>query len=236
MRSTSCVRFSATRPAHSFIHSFIYSMPNIIYILTNEAMPGLVKIGYTQELVQRMRELSTPSGVPLPFECHYAAEVPDHVRVERLLHQLFSEHRVNPKREFFRIPPEKAVLALQIGGFADVTPGDDLDGAEDAVEKAAMERVRARRERINLAAIGIKPGHVLTFSRDDNRVVEVVAENKVRMNGQELSLSRAAIKVLNERGFHTTHASGSQYWKFEGETLDERRLRLEEEKFDEGVE
>ncbi len=58
-------------------------MPNIIYILTNEAMHGLVKIGYTQNLEQRMRELSAPSGVPLPFECHYAAEVPDHAPQHR---------------------------------------------------------------------------------------------------------------------------------------------------------
>lgn len=209
-------------------------MPNIIYILTNEAMPGLVKIGFTQDLTQRLRELSTPTGVPLPFECHYAAEVPEHVKVEGLLHQLFSDQRVNPKREFFRIPPEKAVLALQIVGFKDVTPGEDV--AEDAVEKAAVEKVRARRERISLAAIGIQAGHVLTFSRDPSRVVQVVAENKVLMNERELTLSRAAIKVLQEMGYQTTHASGSQYWKFEGETLDERRQRLEEEKFDEGVE
>lgn len=208
-------------------------MPNIIYILTNEAIPGLVKIGFTQNLEQRMRELSTASGVPLPFECHYAAEVPDHVRIENLMHQLFSEHRINPRREFFRIPPEKAVIALQIGGYRDVTPGDDVV-ADDEAEKAAVERVRARRERISLSAIGIKPGHVLTFSRDPARAVEVVADNMVRMNGEVLTLSRAAIKTLNDMGFLTTHASGSVYWKFEGETLDERRQRLEEEQFDEG--
>jgi len=206
-------------------------MPNIIYVLTNEAMHGLVKIGLTQNLEQRMRELSSPSGVPLPFECHYAAEVPEHVKVESLLHQLFSEHRVNPKREFFRIQPEKAVLALKIGGFRDVTPGED--GAEDEIEKAAVEKVRARRERISLSSIGIKPGHVLTFSRDPNRIVEVLPDNKVRMNEQELTLSRAAIIALQEMGYKTTHASGSQYWLFDGESLDERRQRLEEEKFDE---
>lgn len=207
-------------------------MPNIIYVLTNEAMHGLVKIGLTQNLEQRIRELSTPTGVPLPFECHYAAEVPDHVKVEGLLHQLFSEHRVNPRREFFRIPPEKAVIALKIGGFKDVTPGDDV--AEDEAEKAAVERQRARRERISLSAIGIKPGDVLSFSRDPDRKVEVLPDNKVRMNEQELTLSRAAITCLQEMGYKTTHASGSQYWMFEGESLDERRQRLEEEKFEEG--
>jgi hypothetical protein len=208
-------------------------MPNIIYILTNEAMPGLVKIGYTTDLRQRMRELSSPSGVPLAFECHYAAEVPEHVKVEGLMHQLFSEHRVNPRREFFRISPEKAVTALKIGGFKDVTPGDGEDVVADTeVEKAAVEKERERRGRIRLSAIGIKPGDELTFSRDPERKVTVVSENEVEMNGVRLSLSRAAIQTLNEMGYQTTHASGSVYWQFEGETLDDRRQRLEDEIFD----
>lgn len=50
-------------------------MPNIIYVLTNEAMPGLVKIGFTESLEDRIKYLSAHSGVPLPFECYYAAEV-----------------------------------------------------------------------------------------------------------------------------------------------------------------
>jgi len=49
----------------------------IIYILTNEAMPGYVKIGRTSDLKERIRSLSRPSGVPLPFEVYYASEVED---------------------------------------------------------------------------------------------------------------------------------------------------------------
>ena len=51
-------------------------MPNIVYVLTNPAMPGIVKIGMTDKLeVQpRMRDLYT-TGVPLPFDCVIAIEV-----------------------------------------------------------------------------------------------------------------------------------------------------------------
>src|SRR5204863_9381589 len=98
-------------------------MPNIIYVLTNEAMPGLVKIGFTEDsVVNRMRQLTAHAGVPLPFECYYAAEVDDTTRVERILHQLFSEARVNPKREFFRLDPQKVVMALNLGNLKEVTP------------------------------------------------------------------------------------------------------------------
>ena len=47
----------------------------IVYILTNEAMPGLIKIGYTDKSIEeRMKELSRHTGVPLPFSCFYAIE------------------------------------------------------------------------------------------------------------------------------------------------------------------
>lgn len=84
-------------------------MANIVYILTNEAMPDLIKIGLTTDSVEtRMTQLSSHSGVPFPFECYFAAEVEDCVKLEKLLHQLFSEARVNPKREFFKFeaPPK----------------------------------------------------------------------------------------------------------------------------------
>ena len=107
--------------------------------------------------------------------------------------------------------------------------------AEDAAEQAAVEKVRDRRERISLAAIGIKPGAMLTFSRDENRTVQVMSDKLVLMEGQQLTLSRAAITTLQQMGYKTTHASGSVYWLYEGETLDERRRRLDEETFDDAI-
>jgi hypothetical protein len=82
-------------------------MAEIVYVLTNEAMPGLVKIGLTNDTVEaRLTTLSSHTGVPLPFECYFAAEVKDSARIEKILHQLFAEARINPKREFFRLDPE----------------------------------------------------------------------------------------------------------------------------------
>jgi hypothetical protein len=43
-------------------------MAEIVYVLTNEAMPGLVKIGLTTDSVEaRLTQLSSHTGVPLPF-------------------------------------------------------------------------------------------------------------------------------------------------------------------------
>ena len=205
-------------------------MPNLVYVLTNEAMPGLVKIGLTDGSVEeRIAQLSATTSVPLPFECYYAAEVDDMKRVEKLLHQLFAEHRVNPKREFFRIDAEKVFLALSIGNFKEISLGEVK---VDAEEKAALEKVKARRPRINLSAIGIQPGAELTFSRDETRKATVTDGNKVLLYGEVLSLSAAALKLLAEMGYKTPAASGSDYWMFDGELLDDRRQRIESAQFE----
>jgi hypothetical protein len=204
----------------------------IVYVLTNEAMPTLVKIGITTATTveARITQLSQPTGVPLPFECYFAAEVKDAARIEKTLHQLFSEDRVNPRKEFFRVDPEKVVLAISIGEFKEVGPGVPT---LDQEENDALEKVKARRPKLRLDAIGIKPGDVLQFSRDPAVTATVVADGqRVEFEGEVMSPSAAALKALVRMGYQTTTASGSEYWKFGGELLDERRRRIEAEHFE----
>jgi len=49
----------------------------IIYILTNEAMPGYTKIGKTTNKVEERIKSRDTTGVPLPFQCYFAAIVED---------------------------------------------------------------------------------------------------------------------------------------------------------------
>ena len=205
-------------------------MSNIVYVLTNEGMPELIKIGLTAgNLEDRISQLSSHSGVPFPFECYYAAEVDDCQKLEKTLHQLFSEMRVNPKREFFKLDPEKVVLALSIGGFKEISVGDVK---VDTAEKAALEKAKAKRPKLKLSAIEIKPGDILVLSRDEDITAEVVDNNKVQFNGEVMSLSAAALAALHSLGYTTPSASGPGYWMFDGELLDERRRRMEAEQFE----
>ncbi|MDB2668780.1 GIY-YIG nuclease family protein [Alphaproteobacteria bacterium] len=43
-------------------------MSEFVYILTNPTIPDLVKIGRTTNLEERLRSLSSHTGVPVPFE------------------------------------------------------------------------------------------------------------------------------------------------------------------------
>ena len=80
----------------------------IVYVLTNESMPNLVKIGMTTRSVsQRMAELYQ-TGVPTPFELYAEYDCPDCRQVEIDVHNILDECRVNGSREFFVCPPEKA--------------------------------------------------------------------------------------------------------------------------------
>lgn len=204
-------------------------MSNIVYVLTNEAMPDLIKIGLTTDNVEsRITQLSSHSGVPFPFECYFAAEVDDCAKIEKILHQLFSEARVNPKREFFKLDPEKVVLAISIGNYKEITVGDTV---VDKEEKSALERVKAKRPRLKLSALGISPDDILVLSRDENITATVVENGNVNYGGEVMSLSAAALKALHSLGYTTPSASGPGYWMFEGELLDERRRRMEAEQF-----
>lgn len=205
-------------------------MPDIIYVLTNEAMPGLIKIGRTNadSVESRIASLSSNTGVPLPFECYFAAEVKDCVILENRLHSLFSDSRINPKREFFKVDPEKVVLAISIGEFKEMTPGVT---EIDKEERQALEKAKARRPRLTLQALGIKSGDILKFSRDESLIATVLDSGKVTFQDEMLSLSAAALKALHSLGYKTSTVNGSDCWMFDGELLDERRNRMETERF-----
>ena len=209
-------------------------MAEIVYVLTNEFMPGLVKIGMTQrESVQaRIDELSRHSGVPVAFTCHYAAALPDGTtatEVEKILHQLFGEHRVNQRKEFFKMPAEKVVLALKLARAKEVTLG--LQPPVDKDEALAVEKALSRR-RLNMQAIGVPIGAELRFSRDSDLTAIVQPNNQILFEGELTSLSASAVKIFQQQGSQTTSVPGAEYWMYEGETLDERRQRIESEQFE----
>lgn len=87
-------------------------MIGFIYALSNPAMPGLVKIGYTEgNPVDRAYQLQG-SGVPVPFQVDYFWLVPDPAVAEAMVHEDLKEYRYNQNREFFQY--SSAQLAARI--------------------------------------------------------------------------------------------------------------------------
>jgi hypothetical protein len=200
-------------------------MEGIVYILINEAMPGYVKIGKTSTSVeQRILELSRSTAVPLPFECYFAARVANVDRVERAFHDAFGDYRRNPKREFFKVAPERVVAILKILALEEVTPSPDA-GVESEEDAAAIEDARERRAAFNFRMVDIPAGAELKFIRDENITCTVAPDQKhVIFEGEEMSSSEAAGKAMGSKW----PVRGPAYWTHEGELLSERRNRLEE--------
>ena len=86
-----------------------------IYILSNPAMPGLLKIGSTVGPVEkRAADLSRMTGVPEPFKIERAFPVyVSPIEAEKRVHSVFGVFRSRRNREFFRLPVEYAVDAIQ---------------------------------------------------------------------------------------------------------------------------
>lgn len=81
-----------------------------VYVLSNPAMPGLVKIGRSIYGGKKRAVDLYQTGVPEPFTLEFEAYLSDPASVEHDLHTNLDEYRINGSREFFRIPVSKAVF------------------------------------------------------------------------------------------------------------------------------
>jgi hypothetical protein len=204
-------------------------MPDIVYVLTNEAMQGMVKIGRTTTSIeQRIKELDNTS-VPLPFQCFYAAEVQNSSVVEGKLHRIFADKRIRTNREFFHVDANQVKAAIQLAEIREVTPKADV--VVDQSDIQALQKAVAteeRRSRLRFSELAIPVGAELTLTKDPTVTCTVVTDGKVSFEGELLSPSAAALKAVRAQGYNWAAVSGSYYWMYEGETLTARRMRYEE--------
>lgn len=89
-------------------------MQGYVYVLTNPAMPGLVKIGRSIHAAgSRAKQLYRgDTGVPLPFDIYFEALFENCVEGELLVHEELQDYRINPDREFFRMEAWDARAAV----------------------------------------------------------------------------------------------------------------------------
>lgn len=196
---------------------------SVVYVLTNPAMPGLVKIGRTgQDNAKTRLDQLYSTGVPLPFDLVFACRVPNSVDVERALHVAFGPQRVNPRREFFQIDAAQAVAILKllhVPGVSDVTDEIEHQASEAQPQEAEVQAARefkARRPNLNFDEMGVPFGSVLTFTAT-GQIATVVGPKKVLFEGEELSLTAATRQAL---GIDYSVQPGA-HWTFDGRSVRE---------------
>jgi len=197
---------------------------DIVYILTNKGMPGLCKIGYTtrNDVQERAKELYT-TGVPYPFQIYYACQVYNGKKIEKTLHKLFNDQRVNDNREFFETEPEKVILALQLASPVDVTPKENEYLTNEEIKE--IENIEKKRlSKFTFEQADIPIGSILYFCRDSEIFCTVFSDNTVMFNGQIMTLTEAA---RNTGVIPYYELQGPKFWMYEDEPLTNRRKRIQ---------
>lgn len=107
-----------------------------IYILVNPAFPGLVKLGYTDNLSRRLKELNSETSTPYPFHCYASLMVEERLgdlHLHKLIDTINPELRASKNREFYAMSPETAFTILETISV--------LSGTENALQKNPLNDV-----------------------------------------------------------------------------------------------
>lgn len=207
----------------------------IVYVLKNEGMPGLIKIGRTDQRdhKQRMKNLYT-TGVPFAFEAVKVVKVNDSLKVEKALHKAFETDRVNPNREFFRMKADRAIALLDLVKVEDITAETNrvfteglapeereaqakAEKLQEATERELSElrEGKAKRPPLNYFDLGIKENDHLFWKDDPKVFATVCADRKVIYNGHVMSLTKATQELLGK----PYNVQPSPYWTYDGRLL-----------------
>lgn len=215
-----------------------------IYIMTNPAFSELVKIGYSNDPMRRLKDLSNSSSVPYAFRLRatYAVNT-ENVDIE--LHKLIT--LLNPglrvreevddstkqrKREFFKMSVDDVYELLDkiatISNTKDRLKYFPLDEEGLADEK---EVKRTRAENFSLSKCGIEIGAKLVLKDHLDVIATVIDDRYIEYNGEVGSLSGFARNILG-----MASAAGASFWIYQGEkpeyqgkTVDNIRKEREEE-------
>lgn len=197
-----------------------------IYIMTNPAYEGYVKIGFTDaDVYKRAKELSSASGVMFDFEVYGYYETPAKLgdkSLHKIIDGLNPELRVNKRREFYKMSAKAAYEFLY--SVAELSGTEDKMTLVDEDDEEVPAKTK-RRPPFSFKAAHIPFGSEITFN-GDNPVTAIVKDDRhITYNGETTSVSDLAQKLLDSKW----QVQGTLYFTYEGETLSERRRRMEAE-------
>ena len=175
-----------------------------VYILTNPSFKeDWVKIGKSSRPVDiRSKELDN-TAVPLPFEIYATLKTSKYEEVEKLIHKTIdrlTDLRIRQNREFFNVPPAKALDILR-----DIST--TLDDAE--IDEVYLGDARFK------VPTGIE--------------VKVADDDHIEYEGRLYKLSPFVGTFMPEERRNASGAyQGAKYFSYKGELLSNLRTRCEE--------
>ncbi|MCL2445188.1 MAG: GIY-YIG nuclease family protein [Oscillospiraceae bacterium] len=212
----------------------VHAKLGLVYILTNPCLDGWIKIGRTSNAIeQRLAELNQPTNLPLSFRAYAVYHTHEPEKLERSIHNIFdlinkelhASETVNGRlrqREFFKFSPHDAYSVFKeiakLRGDEDYLKLVELNDEQEE-EEAIQRGERARPFRFSMVDINV--GDEIEHINDSSIRCTVIDNRKVRYQGEIYSLSALAEKIENRTGL-----AGPWFFKFDGETLAQRRQRM----------
>lgn len=210
-----------------------------IYVLTNPSFPEYVKIGYADNVDERVTQLNRTECTPFAFKkyavLHVASRLADknvHKLIDKFKPELRAKENVNGKmrvREFFAMSAKEAVEILDtIGSIYGEKPQVFEQTIEDKKEEQLAEEAAIASERkspFSFYKCGIKNGEQIVYAHDTNIVCTVASDREILFNGKKTSLSALAKKLLKRNA----GVQGTLHFTYNGEILSALRKRLEDE-------
>ena len=94
-------------------------------------------------------------------------KVKDYKQVEKILHNAFSDYRINPSREFFDVSPERIIPILKYLQIEDTTIsiGNKINEIISETDKESNTRYIKRRPNFNFIEMGINIGELIIFAK-----------------------------------------------------------------------
>ena len=209
-----------------------------IYILTNPSFPAYVKIGYADDVEQRLRQFNQSECVPFAFRVYATYEVQSRLQDQKL-HRIIDT--LNPtlraaenfngrerKKEFYAISKEDAYSILyaiaEINGLTDKIKLWEMNDMErqDEIEAEKIEAEHVEKlAPFQFSMCGIEPGEKITWCYDETLDITVLSDKKVQYNGVPYSLSGLAAHLLGKSS--SVGICGPSYFRYDGEILSELR-------------
>ncbi|MBQ7913407.1 MAG: GIY-YIG nuclease family protein [Clostridia bacterium] len=188
-----------------------------IYILTNPSFPAYVKIGYADDVKERLQHFNRSVCVPFSFRVYATYAVNSrlsdkqlHAIIDKLNPELRAIEVENGKkkreREFYAMAPEDAYELLE--AIAEIhnyshrlckVPLNETEKKEEKEAKKIETENKTRSSNFTFSEWKIPVGAILTYKKDESVVCKVVDDRKVEYNGQIMSLTGVAKQLLGKQ-------------------------------------
>lgn len=183
---------------------------HILYALSNPSLPGLIKIGITKNLKNRLHQLYSTS-IPTPFEVVNTIEFKSckqALEAEKFLHSYLWLLRDNDNREFFTLTPTAVNLLFDKYRKQTLPEQPELQKLN-----RVLEDVEVKREELN---------------RINNKISEDIVRKKSQLALIERSVKNAVVEYrdISEKinhGFEIYNNTMSNYF-----SLDSINKRMED--------